>query len=56
MYSHGPSITVIKGIPITTVILITCVVGIPLFMIKKPVYYGIPTTIILYKTPNIAIF
>ena len=28
-------ITVVKHIPTTTVIIITCVVGIPLFMIKK---------------------
>ena len=29
------NITVVKSIPTTTVILITCVAGIPLFMIKK---------------------
>ena len=40
------------GIITTTIILITCVVGIPLFMIKNNIKNGIPTTIILLKTPN----
>ena len=45
-------ITTVKRIPTTTIILIKCVVGIPLFMIKKTVKNGIiPTTIILKKTP-----
>ena len=33
--SRPYEITVVKGIPTTTVILSTCVVGIPLFMITK---------------------
>ena len=32
-----------KGIPTTTVILITCVVGIPRFMIKKPIKNRMPS-------------
>ena len=41
------NITEVKRIPTTIVILILCVVGIPLIMIKKPVKNIIPTTIIL---------